>query len=186
VGIPRFSSLPDHSYPMPPSPLASLPALLLPLRVHAPGDADADFLARLYASTRMDLHSATADAGFVASLIAMQQRFQAAGYRDNFPGASYLLLEHLGKPCGRIVVDAGPQRLRLVDIALLPEARGQGLGSHILRGLQACAAQLGLPLTLSVHHSNPRARKLYLALGFAPGSRNEVSEQMVWLSKTCI
>jgi ribosomal protein S18 acetylase RimI-like enzyme len=171
---------------MPPTPLAALADLLLPLRAREPGDGDADFLARLYTSTRTDLHSMTADPAFVASLIAMQQRFQAAGYRNDFPGASYLLLERDRAPCGRIVVDAGPQALRLVDIALLPEARGQGLGSHVLRGLQACAARRGLPLTLSVHHSNPQARRLYLALGFQSSSSNEVAEQMVYLSKTCI
>ena len=119
----------------PPPPLASLPGLLHPLRARAPGDGDVQFLAHLYASTRMDLHSTTAAPSFVASLIAMQQRLQAAGYHADFPGANYLLLERDGAPCGRIVVDAGAQALRLVDIALLPEARGQGVGSHVLRGL---------------------------------------------------
>ena len=160
--------------------LACLPALLHPLRARAPDDADADFLARLYASTRPDLDSKTADPAFVASLIGMQQRFQAAGYRNDFPAASHLLLERGGAPCGRIVVDAGAQALRLVDIALLPEARGQGLGRHVLLALQACATQLGVPLTLSVHHSNPQARRLYLALGFHAHTINAVSEQMVW------
>lgn len=110
----------------------------------------------------------------------MQQRLQAAGYRHDFPDASYLLLERDGAACGRIVVDAGPQALRLVDIALLPEVRGHGLGSHILRALQACAAQHGLPVTLSVHHSNPQARRLYLAHGFQAHATNAVSEQMMW------
>jgi ribosomal protein S18 acetylase RimI-like enzyme len=169
---------------MPPAPLASLPDFLHPIRARVPNDGDAGFLARLYASTRLDLHSMTADPAFVASLIAMQQRFQAAGYRNDFPGASYLLLEHDGAPCGRIVVDAGPLALRLVDIALLAEVRGQGLGSHVLRALQACAARLGLPLTLAVHHSNPHARRLYLALGFQSNGRNDVSEQMMWNNKS--
>ncbi len=165
---------------MQPQPLAALPDLLDPVRARAPHDGDVDFLARLYASTRMDLQSATADPAFVASLIAMQQRFQAAGYRQDFPDASYLVLEQPGAPCGRIVVDAGPASLRLVDIALLPEARGQGLGRHILRALQGCAARRGLPLTLAVHHANPNARRLYLALGFRCASHNDVSEQMIW------
>jgi len=168
----------------PPPPLASLPGLLLPLRARTPGDGDVQFLAHLYASTRMDLHSMTTAPGIVASSIAMHQRLQAAGYRANFPGASYLLLERDGAPCGRIVVDAGAHTLRLVDIALLPGMRGQGVGSHVLRALQKCAACAGLPLRLAVHRSNPRARRLYLALGFASSSCNEVSEQMVYLSKS--
>jgi GNAT superfamily N-acetyltransferase len=165
---------------MQPHPLATLPDFLHPVRARAPHDGDVDFLARLYGSTRTDLQSATADPAFVASLIAMQQRFQAAGYRRDFPDASYLVLERQGAPCGRIVFDAGPAALRLVDIALLPENRGQGLGRHILRALQGCAARHGLPLALAVHHANPDARRLYVALGFQPCSHNDVSEQMIW------
>ena len=168
-----------------PTSLAALPALLQPLRARASGAGDSAFLARLYASTRPDLASQTADPAFVAGLIAMQQRFQAAGYRADFPGACYLLLERDGAPCGRIVVDAGAQALRLVDIALLPAARGHGVGSHVLRALQQCAEVTGLPLRLAVHRSNPRARRLYLALGFQSSSCNEVSEQMVYPSKSC-
>ncbi len=160
--------------------LEDLAALLQPLVARAPHEGDAGFLARLYASTRMDLHSVTADPAFVAALVAMQQRFQAAGYREAYPGARYLLLEQGGAPCGRIVVNAGADALRLVDIALLPERRGQGLGSHILRALQGCAARHAMPLTLAVHHANPPARRLYVALGFTPLSRNALSEEMMW------
>ncbi len=170
AGLPR-------ALPMFPSVLHEL---LLPLRARAPGDADAAFLARLYASTRADLHSATADPALVDSIIGMQQRFQAAGYRQDFPAAHYLVLEQAGVPWGRIVVDAGAAALRLVDIALLPQARGQGLGRHILRALQGCARAAGLPLTLSVHHSNPRARRLYLSLGFQGTARDALCEQMLW------
>jgi ribosomal protein S18 acetylase RimI-like enzyme len=159
---------------------APLHELLRPLHARAPHDSDADFLARLYASTRMDLHSATADPAFVAQLVAMHQRMQAADYRARFPGAAWVVLEQAGAPCGHIVVDAGPTALRLVDIALLPQARGHGLGRHIVRALQAHAAGLGLPLTLAVQHTNPRARRLYLALGFRTHGTNADSEQMMW------
>lgn len=159
---------------------ATLPELLHPLHARAPNDDDFDFLARLYAATRMDLHSATADPAFVAQLVAMQQRLQSAGYRDRFPDAAWLVLEQDGVPCGRIVIDAGPSALRLVDIALLPQARGHGLGRHVMRALQAHAAGLGVPLTLSVHHTNPRARRLYLALGFRAHGTNPAADEMMW------
>ncbi|MDL2355384.1 MAG: GNAT family N-acetyltransferase [Pseudomonadota bacterium] len=165
---------------MPPPLLAILSALLQPVQARAAHDGDADFLARLYASTRADLHSVTAEPAFVAALIAMQQRLQGAGYRRDFPAATYLLLEHQGARCGRIVVDGGPLAMRLVDIALLPECRGQGLGSHILHALQGCAARHALPLTLAVHHANAPARRLYLARGFQSCGGNAVSEQMIW------
>ncbi|MES2757273.1 MAG: GNAT family N-acetyltransferase [Pseudomonadota bacterium] len=159
---------------------AALSPLLAPLEARVACEADVEFLARLYASTRTDLQSATADPALVASIIGMQQRLQGAGYRRDFPQAAYLVLEQAAVPCGRIVVDAGSSALRLVDIALLPDRRGQGLGRHILGALQGCATAGGLPLTLAVHHANPRARRLYVALGFESVSRDDVAEQMVW------
>ncbi|HEV7816139.1 MAG TPA: hypothetical protein VGP06_13695, partial [Janthinobacterium sp.] len=50
-------------------------------------DADQPFLLQLYASTRDDLRGIGGDPAMVASLIAMQRRFQEAGWREDFPGA---------------------------------------------------------------------------------------------------
>lgn len=165
---------------MHPSPFAGLADYLAPIRARAPHEGDADFLARLYASTRLDLHSITADPAFVKSIIEMQQRLQAAGYRQSFPDAEYHVLEVDGVACGRLVLAAAAGQLRLVDIALLPESRGQGMGRRVLRALQACATAHAAPLALSVHHSNPNARRLYQALGFRTHNRDELAEQMVW------
>jgi GNAT superfamily N-acetyltransferase len=162
---------------------SGLSDFLQPLRARAPLDSDADFLAHLYASTRTDLASCTADPALVASLIAMQQRLQGADYHQRFPDAVHLVLEQRGVRCGRLVLDARSDGIRLVDIALLPQARGDGLGRHILTALQRWAASRASPLTLAVHHANARARRLYLSLGFQSHSRNDVSEQMLWNSQ---
>jgi ribosomal protein S18 acetylase RimI-like enzyme len=143
-------------------------------------EADQDFLARLYASTRTDLHGDGADPAFVASLIGMQQRLQARAYAAAYPAARYLVLSEHGQPVGRIVVDTGAAEVRLVDIALLPEARGRGLGTRVLRGLQGFAAAHELPLSLRVHSSNPAAARLYLALGFVVIAADAVSAQLRW------
>lgn len=148
-------------------------------RALAPGDAP--FLARLYASTRQDLlGSGRADPTLAASIMSMQQRLQLADYRERFPDAIYLILEEAGEPVARIVVEHGPLALRLVDIALLPHARGRGTGSAVLRALQQWAAAHQLPLTLSVHRSNPQARRLYLGLGFAIERAGEHADALRW------
>ena len=147
--------------------MSALAAHLRAFGARAPVPGDSPFLARLYASTRQDLlGSGSADPALAAALIAMQQRLQAADYDARFPDAVHLILQDGGEPVARIVLEHGREALRLVDIALLPEARGRGLGSAVLRALQQCAAERDLPLTLSVHRANPRARRLYLALGF--------------------
>jgi ribosomal protein S18 acetylase RimI-like enzyme len=150
------------------------------MKARAPDSADDDFLARLYGSTRDDLRALATDPALVASLIAMQQRLQAAGYRNAYPGAEYLVLHDGATPVARIVVDVGPAEIRLVDIAVLPAARRRGFGSQVVRALQRCASDHKLALALSVHHNNPDARRWYLALGFQPGSRNAVAEQLIW------
>jgi ribosomal protein S18 acetylase RimI-like enzyme len=148
-------------------------------RAVAPGDAP--FLARLYASTRQDLlGSGGADPSLVASLMSMQQRLQGADYRERFPDAIYLILQDAGEPVARIVVDHGLQAVRLVDIGLLPQARGRGTGSAVLRALQRWAAEHRLALTLSVHRNNPQARRLYLGLGFRIEHAGEHADELRW------
>ena len=170
--------------PTQPTSLAGLADLLAPINARAPRDSDFDFLARLYASTRIDLHSNTVDPAFVVSLIAMQQRLQGAGYRRDFPDAASMIIEQRGAPCGRMVVNVAADAVRLVDIALLAHARSQGIGRHILGALQRWAASQGMPLTLAVHHTNPAARRLYLALGFQSRSRTAFAEHLVWNNGT--
>ncbi|MDQ1834307.1 GNAT family N-acetyltransferase [Massilia scottii] len=161
--------------------MSVLAAHLRAFGARAPVEDDAPFLARLYASTRQDLlGSGRADPTLAASLIAMQQRLQAADYRARFPDAVHLILQEAGEPVARIVVEHGRDALRLVDIALLPQARGRGTGSAVLRALQQFAAERHLPLTLSVHRSNPRARRLYLGLGFAIEHADTHADALRW------
>lgn len=148
--------------------------------VRTADDGDQEFLKRLYASTRDDLRRMTADPVFVESLIALQQNMQAAGYRNAYPDAQYLIVEQHGEAIGRLVLNIGSDDMRLVDIAFLPQARGKGFGTAVLRALQRSAAQVRLPVRLSVHAGNARARCLYAALGFQFESGNDMAEQMIW------
>jgi ribosomal protein S18 acetylase RimI-like enzyme len=56
----------------------------------------------------------------------------------------------------------------VVDLALLPAAQGQGIGSALLRELQRAAQLAGLLLCLQVADDNAAALRLYLRLGFVP------------------
>ncbi|WP_197081520.1 N-acetyltransferase [Chromobacterium sp. LK1] len=54
---------------------------------------------------------------------------------------------------------------QLIQLQLLPDRQGRGLGAQLLRGLQREAEQAGAALELSVLERNP-ARRLYQRLGF--------------------
>lgn len=146
--------------------------------------SDHAFLRRLYASTRGDLTDVASAPQFVAALLDMQERMQTIAYRQNYPDANYLVLENLGEAVGRLVVNTSASDIRLLDISLLPHARGRGFGTAALRALQRKAVALELPLTLTVQKNNRLARQLYQALGFVLLSCDEATEQLIWRPDT--
>ena len=154
--------------------------LSAPYQLRVQSDDDDGFATELYSSTRDDLRQMPADPAVIAQLIAMQQRMQSHGYRQAYPHAAYLILQHGDTPIGRLVLERQDQLLHLVDIAILPAAQGQGAGSAVLRGLQAQAGAQQCRIHLAVNKSNAAARALYQRLGFRPRGENDVQEQLEW------
>jgi len=150
------------------------PAPVLLLRPASGGDED--FFAALYRSTRDDLLSLLADRRYVDGLIAMQRQAQVAGYRERYPDAAYLVLELDGQAAGRLVTACVDGALRVIDLAVMPWARRQGVARETLRRLQ----QEGLDLTLAVRRDNAAARGLYAALGFMPEGEEGAVLQLRW------
>jgi ribosomal protein S18 acetylase RimI-like enzyme len=70
----------------------------------------------------------------------------------------------------------------VIDIGFLPAARGQELGSALLKWAQASAIDAGVAaIDLQVAVTNARAEKLYRNLGFlADGSAEGFHRHMVW------
>jgi ribosomal protein S18 acetylase RimI-like enzyme len=90
---------------------------------------------------------------------------QDAWWREHYAEASFDVVVVNGEPAGRLYVHRGPSDIRIVDIALLPEHRGSGIGSSLLRALIAEADTAGKSLTIHVERMNP-ALRLYERLGF--------------------
>jgi len=150
------------------------------LHVRPATPADDAFFAELYASTRDDLRAMLADPRYIDGLIAMQRDMQVAGYRTRYPDARYEVLELDGAAAGRLVTAAVDGALRVVDIAVMPWARGRGVAGEALRRLQRQAARDGLDVTLGVRIDNASARSLYAALGFVQESEEGGSMQLRW------
>jgi len=143
-------------------------------------DADAGFLQALYASTRDDLRLLPLPPAQVGQLIAMQQRVHEAGQRAAWPHAETMILEQDGIAAGKAVLDTLGQDWRLVELALLPALRGQGLGAALLAALQARARAQGASIGLAVLRTNLAAVRLYERAGFRFAGGNELQHQMVW------
>lgn len=70
-----------------------------------------------------------------------------------------------GVAAGRLYVDRADGEVTVVDIALLTEHRGRGVGDALLRKVIRDADRAGVPVTLHVERHNP-ALGLYGRLGF--------------------
>ncbi len=134
------------------------------LRDAVPGDRD--FLLRVYSSTRAEELATT---GWTdeqkATFCLMQFEAQDSHYRAHYPGATYQVIESGNSPAGRLYVDRWTKEIRIMDIALLPEFRGRGIGAHVLESLMNEATSSKRTLSIHVERYNP-ALRLYDRLGF--------------------
>jgi len=137
---------------------------------------DLPFLARVYASTRWEeLAQTNWTEEQKAAFCQMQFQAQHFHYQKHFGGASFDVIECEGQPIGRLYVARSEKEIRIVDISLLPEHRGAGIGTRFLLALQEEALGEGKALGIHVEKFNP-AMKLYERLGFKP-----VEDQGIYL-----
>lgn len=135
------------------------------LRPVEPGDEE--LLFRIYASTRADELAVVPwnDAQKEAFLRA-QFEAQDRWYREHYASARFDVVLIDGEPGGRLYVHRGDAEIRIVDIALLPERRGSGAGTALLRDLLAEADAAGKRVSIHVERLNP-ALRLYERLVFS-------------------
>ena len=145
--------------------------------------SDEQSLFQIYASTRVEeLAQVDWDAAQRESFLRMQFTAQTRYYHSEYPGAVFQVIWVEGAIAGRLSVHRRDQEIRIMDIALLPEYRGQGIGSQLLNALQRDAADSGRSLSIHVERLNP-ALRLYERLGFQMIEDKGVYLLMEWRSE---
>jgi ribosomal protein S18 acetylase RimI-like enzyme len=140
---------------------------------------DHDFLLGLYATTRDDLAQLPLEEEQRDALVRMQYHAQDAHYRQTNPHARFDLVEIDGRPGGRLYVDERSDDLRIIDISLLPEHRGTGIGAALVRAVQEEASACGRGVSLHVAIGNPAA-SLYARLGVRLAEDLGVYRRLEW------
>jgi ribosomal protein S18 acetylase RimI-like enzyme len=139
--------------------------------------ADVPFLRRLYASTRWEELRAVTDwtdaqkQAFLESQFALQRHH----YLTYYASTDCAILDKDGVPAGRLYVDRQASTLRVVDISLLPEWRGRGVGTELMQAVIAEARAAGKTVGIMVEKHNP-AQRLYRRLGL----REVADEGVYW------
>lgn len=115
------------------------------------------------------------------TLLDMQFRAQAMHYERAYGPEGSHVVEVDSEPIGRIYLHDSKSDIRIVDMVLLPEWRGKGIGTQLLQEQLQRASLAGKSASLAVEHNNPLARKLYERLGFAPNAKPDpMNQEMVW------
>jgi ribosomal protein S18 acetylase RimI-like enzyme len=148
------------------------------LRAIAPEDEESLFA--VYSSTRADeMQLVDWEKTQKETFLRMQFNAQTQYYIQNYPGAEFQIIQLEEQPIGRLYIHRRENEIRIMDISLLPEHRGRGIGSSLLNKILAEAANNHLPVTIHVEQFNP-AMRLYERLGFCLSEERGVYFLMKW------
>jgi len=131
-------------------------------------DGDEPFLKRVHDAARHWEFAAllqTDQTDLYHKVLAQQYDSQHRFYFAHYDTAHYGIIQWTGQPIGRLYVDYRDDEVRVLEIALLPEYRGRGVGRIVVTGLCLEAAMRHKPVRLHVHYLS-RAQTFYRRLGF--------------------
>lgn len=127
---------------------------------------DAAFIETVYRSTReAELNLTNWTEQQKAAFTLMQSMAQLSEYKTKFPGAAFDVIIFNKKSAGRFYTWENDMEIRLIDITLLSQFRGKGIGTQILRDLIKRSDKVQKKISLHVDPIGP-ALHLYLRLGF--------------------
>jgi ribosomal protein S18 acetylase RimI-like enzyme len=135
---------------------------------------DTTFLYQVYASTRQEeLAVLDWDAAQKEEFLKTQFEAQHNFYMENFSEAAFNILVYQAEDAGRLYFEYREDEIRIIDIALLPEFRNQGIGTNCMKEILEMGKVIGKPVRIHVERNNP-AMSLYKRLGFQIVSENGV------------
>lgn len=141
---------------------------------------DEEFLCRLYASTReAELAPLPWSEEEKREFLVLQFNAQRMHYARHYYDSEFCIVVRDDVPIGRLYLRRSEQEIRIVDVALLPRYRGQGIGSRLLVPVLQEAQAAGVPVRIHVENFNP-AMRLYKRLGFECRSEDGVYHLMEW------
>ena len=151
-----------------------------PLSLYPVRPSDEPFLYLTFASTRTAEMALTGwNADQQEAFLRMQYEAQRRSYLLQLPDAEYWVIRRHETAVGRLILDRKPEEIHIVDIAILAEFRGQGIGSTLMQAIMMDASEGAKAVRLHVERCNP-ALGWYERLGFSVVNSGPVYLEMVW------
>lgn len=126
------------------------------IRFAAPNDHDL-----IYALKAESVHP------YVEKIWGWDEDYQKKDFDDDFSHIEqFHVIDFDGRFAGFVQYYLGDSYFEVAEIHLLPEYRGKGIGSDILRDLQKVCAAKDRKIRIGCFKENHRAKHLYQKLGF--------------------
>ena len=110
--------------------------------------------------------------GYISDLWGWDEDFQRHEFAQDFQQIQeFSVITVDGADAGFLQLQKGTDFLNVAEIHLLPPFQSQGVGSAVLKNIQADAE--GLPVLIGCFRANRRAYQLYQRLGFTPITEND-------------
>lgn len=139
---------------------------------------DMAFIERLYAGSRaFEMSHSGWPAEQIAAFLGQQCHIQHTYYQTHYPDGQFLIIEHEGQAIGRLYLFWGQASLNLIDITLLPDYQGKGIGTALIQAQLHKVDAQGLGVDLFVEPYNP-ALRLYTRLGFYANGDSGVYQRL--------
>ncbi len=143
-------------------------------------ESDLAFLLEVYAAARADeLAQVPWSDDEKRAFLTSQFNAQHHHYQTYYQTASFDIIVQNGQPIGRFYVDRWPNEIRIVDIALLPNYRQQGIGASLLTQILNEGQTSQKTVSIHVEKYNP-AYRLYTRLGFNKIGETGVYDLLAW------
>ena len=144
-------------------------------------DEDRDFLYEVYCSARhREIAQFGWDAAQIAAFLQMQFDMREKAYKMQSLAAKYSVIMFGTERVGSMITETTDKKIVLIDIAVLPQYKRNGIATNLIKQLQNEAGALDKPVMLHVDKLNPIAFRLYETLGFLIITENELMYEMEW------
>ena len=112
-----------------------------------------------------------------------EQQAKYKKYEEEFDSDKIEVIEHNSHAVGRLRIVRGDS-IYIGGLQILPEFRGQGIGTAIVKNLILEADKTQLPVELEVRHNNSVAIHLYEKLGFEVVDEDNIQKIMRYQPNT--
>ncbi len=109
----------------------------------------------------------------------MQFQAQHNFYLSRYPNASYSIITLEEQSIGRLYVERQEDKIKILDITVLPEYRNKGIGTKLITEVLQAGEQAEKPVQIYIESYN-RSANLFSRLGFQPVAEEGINLLWQW------